>query len=228
MSKVSDKYKKSNFFYYIVSIENLESVFKYGILSKIFLHKQFLNLIYPSEFRDEEGMVISEDISNGHVQDIRDSKIVFNNYNLHYFAPLYFNARNPMLYNVIKKCGKNSICILAVSKEVLNLTNTYISNKNAATKDAIIDEAETMLDSDYLNYEEIFKKSWNHCSYNFKRERKALMCAEVLVFGLVFPNYIKAIYIDSQDIDGFKAQHHEIFENYDIPLFYEPKLFFEY
>ena len=97
--------------YHMTSIENLDSILQYGLLSHFSAYKFKFN---------------KKDISNSSVQDKRAL--------LHDFVPLYFNPRNPMMFS--KKDDQN-IIILEIDKNILLNTNVNFTDGNAASKDTL-------------------------------------------------------------------------------------------
>lgn len=136
---ISKLFTRSNYLYNIVSIDNLNSILNYGILSK---NKVKHHFNYT-------------DISNESVQNIRDNIYVTKNRMLHDFANLYFNPRNAMLYSRLSEI--NNLCILKVDKCVLDLPSTVVSDRNAAVGGARFMSPSQALKS--LNFEIIYSKS---------------------------------------------------------------------
>jgi hypothetical protein len=95
--------------YHMTSIENLDSILQYGLLS----HFSAFNFKFNKK-----------DISNSSVQDKRLL--------LHDYVPLYFNPRNPMMFS--KKDDQN-IIVLEIDKNILLNTNVKFTDGNAASKD---------------------------------------------------------------------------------------------
>jgi hypothetical protein len=119
--------------YYIASIDNLESMLKYGLLS----HKR------SQKFRNT-------DLSNQSVQDQREKKILERveakkkPLGLHRHVNLYLNPHNAMMLNVVygtqdkmlKPTSPEKLCLLCVHKNILNRGDIIITDKNAAASDA--------------------------------------------------------------------------------------------
>lgn len=139
MANISDRYARKNFLYNINSLNNLKSILEHGILSKNELIRR--NISY-------------QDLSNHSVQDKRDCKYVLNRRTLHDYANLYFDARNPMLFNLVSNRNINELCVLCVDKRVLDIPGTVVTDMNAAALLAVFENPEKALDR--LNYDLIF------------------------------------------------------------------------
>ena len=139
MANISDRYTRKNFLYNINSLNNLKSILEHGILSKNELIRR--NISY-------------QDLSNHSVQDKRDCKYVLNRRTLHDYANLYFDARNPMLFNLVSNRNINELCVLCVDKRVLDIPGTVVTDMNAAALLAVFENPEKALDR--LNYDLIF------------------------------------------------------------------------
>lgn len=175
---ISDLFSQSKYLYNIVSIDNLESILNYGILSK---NKVKEHIVYT-------------DISNTSVQSIRDNVNVKKDKMLHDFANLYFNPRNAMLYSRLSEI--NNLCILKVDKSVLNLQDTVVSDRNAAVGGAKF--MSPLQASKTLNFDIIYSKSWDLDNPQDKLRYKAFMMAEVLVYKSIPPQLIKEIWVANE------------------------------
>ena len=65
------------------------------------------------------------------VQDRRDNIQVPHGLKLHQYVNLYFDARNPMMFK--RKEQTNSICVLKIKPEVLNIPQVVIVDRNASS-----------------------------------------------------------------------------------------------
>lgn len=101
-------------FWYITSIDNLESIFEYGILCR-------------SRINDEE--ISATDISDSGVQRHREK--------FHDFVPLFFADNTPMFYNVFNENYEN-VCLLEIDKEVKVVEGVQFSNGNIASQNTEI------------------------------------------------------------------------------------------
>ena len=162
--------------YYITPINNVPSIIKYGILSR--------NKI----IRDK---ISYHDISEEGVQDRRSGKKIPGiGKVLHDYANLYFDAHNPMLSK--RRSQNNEICILRVSKDVLDLGGVIVTDKNAAKECWFkpVDEGLPLLDA-----RETFAEYWTSDDFYEYDRLKGIKCAEVLVPNCVSPGYILGAYI---------------------------------
>ncbi len=173
--EVSKLFTRSNYLYNIVSIDNLNSILDYGILSKNRVDQHFNYT----------------DISNASVQNIRDNIYITKNRMLHDFANLYFNPRNAMLYSRLSEI--NNLCILKVDKCVLDLPGTVVSDRNAAVGGARFMAPLQALKS--LNFDVIYSKSWDLDDPQDKLKYKAFMMAEVLVYEKIPSFLIKEVWV---------------------------------
>lgn len=199
---ISDYYNRTNFLYNIVSINNLESILNYGILSK--------NRIAEH--------IPHTDISNTSVQSIRDNVFVTKNKRLHDFANLYFNPRNAMLYSRLSEI--DYLCILKIDKAVLDFDNTVVSDRNAAVGGAKF--MSPIQASKQLDFNLIYSKSWDFEDYREKLRYKAFMMAEVLVYDSVSPQFIKEIWV------GNTIAYDKVIQmGVSIPVQIKPYVFFK-
>lgn len=177
---ISSEYAKRGFeyLYNINSIYNLESIFKYGLLSK---NK-------ANEYRIEY-----VDLSNHEVQSIRESTKIGDGVELHDYASLYFNPRNAMLYYLMKNGYEQQICILEISNTVLDYSDSFISDGNAAKFGTHFYSSKNGLY--HLEYEKIFIESWDDNDPYIKEEKKRHMFAEALVKNKVYQDDIIKILV---------------------------------
>lgn len=178
MTLISELYDCVSYLYNINHLKNIASVFKNGILSKNELKKM---------------KMISVDLSNSNVQEIRETKKIPNHGFLHDYANLYFNPRNPMMYYLINHYSLDELCIVCVSKEVLNLKGTVVSDRNAAAELAAFESAEK--GKKYINFQKVFARYWTDDNHLVQTENKQIQCAEVLVLDKVPSEYILGVFV---------------------------------
>ena len=168
--------------HYITPIANLASIMQHGLVC----HQRSIKMNAQS-------------IADPSVQDIRAPKRVPNGLKLHEYVNLYFNARNPMLFKRLDL--HETICVLGVSCDALDMPGAVITNQNAASKYgrfapspgglAIVDEAQT------------FAESWKHPDDQIAEWRHtSAMCAEVLVPNCVPPGHINIAYVSGESAQG--------------------------
>ncbi len=156
--------------HFITSIANLDSILRRGILSHA--------------ARLEHRSVASED-----VQGRRRGKSVPGGSRLHSYANLYFHARNPMMYCLLQD-GHDDLIVLRLSAAALDITDTVITDGNAASAGTRFYPSPDGL---------IFAKYWTDENYWPVREKKRARNAEVLVPILVPSMYIEGCYVDTRE-----------------------------
>jgi len=162
--------------HFITPIRNVQSILRHGILSNERVEKH-----------------THRSVANSNVQKIRDNIRIPNGLNLHQYANLYFDARNPMLYTLMTN-GSDDLCILRLDKFLMTSPGVVISDRNAASRYANFwsySEAMVKLDLDA-----IYAHYWaNHVDPIELMEHKSIKCAEVLVPQQVEPKYITGAYV---------------------------------
>ena len=164
--------------HYITPIENLDSILRRGILS-----------------HNRAGRLGHHSVALESVQDIRRGKSVPGGSTLHSYANLYFHARNPMMYRLIHN-GYDSLVVLRVSAEVLDIHNTVVTDGNAATYGTRFYPSPEGLC--HLDPTLIFAMWWTDENYTTVLEKKRARNAEVLVPNLVPSEYIEGCYVDTR------------------------------
>jgi hypothetical protein len=94
--------------YYMVDSSHIQSILEKGIYSHNLAHNQGL---------------VKEDISNKEVNSLRNRIEPVLNKNIHDYAPLYINPKNPMLYVLCKNGHKENTLLLRVNPHILMLDN---------------------------------------------------------------------------------------------------------
>lgn len=161
----------------IMPIDNMPSVMHHGILS----HVRAARLEHHSVAMEE-------------IQDRRDKVQVPGGMRLHHYANLYFHARNPMMYK--RKDQAESLCVLRVSRSVLNLENVVLADQNASSDYVrFLSPAQIRL----INLDQVYALDWRHQGDQIAYFRhKATKCAEVLVPNVVAPELIVGAYVVNQ------------------------------
>lgn len=145
----------------IMPIANLASVLKHGILSNQEVAR--LKLEHCSVARQD-------------IQDERDKKQVPQGLMLHQYANLYFNARNPMMFK--RKNDAENLCVLRVSKDVLNIKDVVLSDQNAASPYVrFLSPGQINL----IDFSMVQAEDWRHRDEAAYYRHRSVMCAEVLV-----------------------------------------------
>lgn len=171
-----DIFKSVDYLYHMTHVDNLQSIFEKGLLS----HNAARN-------------IEKQDISFATVQGRRDWVEPIYHRPIHDYVPLYFNVSNPMLF--CRKDMQESICILKISKDVMNKVGFLFTDGNAAVHTtSTYGHATTfysdLKDLDKLNWDCIYDLYWN--DYD---DGKRIRCAEVLVPDIIETKYIKSICI---------------------------------
>lgn len=164
--------------HFITHCENLPSIIEHGILC----HKSMTKISHRS-------------IANVEVQDLRAGIVVPGGRELHDYANLYFDARNPMMFVVRKVRKIREIVVVRVSHEVLDLPGTVVADGNAASSTTEFHDPASELH--LLDKEHVYAVSWNKLDPFEKTERKRQRCAEVLVLVSVAPSMLRGFYAET-------------------------------
>jgi hypothetical protein len=160
----------------IMPIENIPSVMEYGILSNRLIIKHKIS---------RASVALSD------VQMRRENKSIPGGKPLHDYANLYFDAHNPMLSRVREQ--NETICILQVSPQVMNLLDVVLVDQNAASNYAKFYPYPKGLE--YLNFPMIYASNWKHNDQISEWQHKSIKCAEILIPDRVESTYIMGAYV---------------------------------
>jgi hypothetical protein len=163
--------------HFITSIDNLGSIIMHGILS----HNQAAQLDHLS-------------VALETVQNRRRGKPVPGGLNLHDYANLYFDARNPMMFRLK---DRTDLVVLRVSSDVLDIPDTVVSDGNAAAEGTRFHPSPEGLC--HLDSGLIFARYWTDPDYWRQKEKKRVRNAEVLVPNMIPSDYIEDCYVDTQE-----------------------------
>jgi len=199
------KFEELDELHYITPIKNMGSIYTLGILS----HKKAEKISHQSVAMDE-------------IQERRKKVVVPGGRPLHQYVNLYFHARNPMMFK--RKDFYKELCIVKVSKDVLNLPQVVISDGNASSdyvRFYTVSEGLRVIDK-----ERVFARYWNHDDPIEKFRHVFEKCAEVLVPDKVPKEFILGAYVSSEDS---KVKLYDIMEKIrpDFPITVNPDLFFQ-
>ncbi len=183
----------------IMPIENISSVLTNGILS-----------------HEQAAWICHKDVSMTNVQDRRDKVRVPKGLQLHQYANLYFDARNPMMYK--RKSHAHTLCVLSVSKKVLEIPGVVITDQNAASNYVRFLPPSSL---NSLDFDQIYSDDWNHPDPIAYWRHKSAKCAEVLVPKSIPPSLIQKAYIVSE-----VAKTELWAKGFDKPIEFMPRLFF--
>lgn len=156
--------------HYIAAIANLSSILQHGILSHFLAEKL--------EHVSVASLVI---------QDRRKDKRIPGARKLHEYVNLYFDVHNPML----SKCREynDSICVLQITPEVLDLQSVIVTDRNAASNYVSFKPVAPGLL--IIDRDRLYARSWKHHDDQYEEWRhKSEKCAEVLVPDRVDVQYI--------------------------------------
>lgn len=180
-SKTLDETKKAileklkQFFpncYHITHKSNFHSILKHGILCWKEAHKAKRNEI---------------DISDPNVQQLRNIKVGVNDRDIHDYAPLYLNPKNPMLY--ARRELHENLIILKISRGVLQNEHLF-TDGNAASRNTRFSNDEKIVES---CIDVLIDSYWDNYE-DGKRKR----CAEVLIYPSVQPKFIEEVICSNQ------------------------------
>jgi len=190
-----------NELHYITDITNMPSIMANGILS----HNLAKRLPHKS-------------VAMAEIQERRDRKRVPPGKLLHDYVNLYFHARNPMLYKL--KDLHAELCVLKIDKEVLNLLNVVITDRNASCDFAKFAPSPSGLSG--VNTSLVFAEFWTDLDPIKKDYKKSVKCAEVLVPNKVDVCNIIGAYVSCNEA---KSELEKITPNLNIII--NPYLFFK-
>jgi len=160
--------------HYITPIANVASILQHGLLS----HHRAKKVLHRSVAMQE-------------IQEKRTGKTVPGGRPLHDYVNLYFHARNPMLYKL--RAEHESLCVLRVSDEVLDLPGVIITDENAASDyTAFYPSPDGLM---HLNRDAVFAERWTDQDQIQKWRKTRAKCAEVLIPDKVEANLIVGAYV---------------------------------
>ncbi|MCY4546330.1 MAG: DUF4433 domain-containing protein [Gemmatimonadetes bacterium] len=165
--------------YQITHADHLQTIFRYGLLSHNNAH--------------ELGLV-QHDISNPDVQNRRAERCIGGR-PLHDYVPLYFNPRNAMLFDVLKKHAQEDIVFLRLSRKLMFQKGVWFTDGNATNKPTL--SYDSLKDLDKLDWECIRAEYW----INYEDGTRKCM-AEILIPDKISANYIKRkshIFVENQE-----------------------------
>lgn len=164
--------------HYITPITNMGSICTIGILS----HKKAEKIVHQSVAMEE-------------IQERRRKVVVPGGRPLHQYVNLYFHARNPMLFK--RKDFHKELCIVKVSKDIVNLPKVVITDGNASSdyvRFYAVTEGLRVIDK-----ERVFARYWHHDDPIEKFRHVFEKCAEVLVPDKVPKEFIIGAYVSCEE-----------------------------
>jgi len=168
--------------HYITHVANVGSIMRHGILS----HNRAKKVGHTS-------------VALPVVQE-RRRKYVPGGRLLHDYVNLYFNARNPMMYRVVKggTAPSSEVVVLRVSQVILDLPNVVIADRNASSEYVAFSPSPHGIES--IDSGPVFAHYWNDDDPIEKDRKTSLICAEVLVPEKVAPEYVFGLYVVSESV----------------------------
>lgn len=163
------KFQNSKFLsiMHMTHIDNLDSIFKHGLLAHNNPYKK-------------------RDISNIEVNNRREKRENIYGRKIHDYVPFYFNPRNAMMY----KNRHEDVVVLEFSKELLFKDNVLFTDKNAATRSAHF--YHKIDDLNKIDWGTLKSQSW--IDQPNAQYVKQTMMAEVLVYKSVSIKYLRKIH----------------------------------
>lgn len=197
-------YQQQRNLYYITHIDNLPSILQRGILSHERINQLGLN--YTA--------VYDKAIVNNRRDRIVDDK------SLWFFANLYLQPRNPMLYRVVLEKTAAKIAVIAVRRDVLDRDGIYVTDGNAASTNTSIFPASERTKVLPSIIKEIKDMEW----WNEANSSKRKIMAECLIPEHIPPEYIEAIYVSNYDV---AQEVNSMIGSFTLPIIPEPHMFFD-
>ncbi len=152
------------------------------------------------------------------VQGRRAKKRIPGGLPLHRYVNLYLNARNPMLFRLMKNVSED-LCVLRVDKDVIEQLGVVVADRNASSDYVTfytLSESEGKLDVD-----KIYARYWKHDDQIEEWEHKSIICAEVLVPHIVTAKHIVGAYVASEHSKEILLR-----AGFDREILVNPEMFF--
>lgn len=189
--------------FYITHRDNVPSMLQHGILS----HAQV----------EAQGIPFTT-IYNSQIVSNRREKLAPDGHSLWHFANLYFQPRNPMLYQVVANADKNQIAIMGVRPGVLDRVGAFVTTGNAANRETAIFNRDQGIQA-VLDMWDIINNEWWREEDGSKRK----IMAECLVPEVIPTECIHSVFVPSGTA---AAQLREVIGE-RIPIVPEPHMFFQ-
>ena len=187
--------------HYIVAIANIPSILENGILC----YEMAAGVPHIS-------------VALGEVQERRARKKIPSGLPLHGYVNLCFNARNPMLFRLMKNVSED-LCILRVDKDVIECPDVVVADRNASSDYVTfytLSESVGKIDID-----RVYARSWQHDNQIEEWEHKSIICAEVLIPHIVTTKHIIGAYVA-----GEHSKENLLRTGFDREIFVNPDMFF--
>jgi O-acetyl-ADP-ribose deacetylase (regulator of RNase III) len=191
--------------YYITHVANLSSILKSGI--------------YCHKLIEEKGITFTP-IYNASIVSNRKSITAPDGRSLWNFANVYFQARNPMLYQVVRTKSVEDIAVVGIDKSILNWPDIFITTGNAAHSQSEILPASLGRKNIPSILKEIDVEYWTEANGS-----KRKIMAEALIPDFIPAHYIKSVYFG--DISTKLRTQKDLGNPSNISFMYVPGMFFE-
>ena len=198
--------------YYITVIDQLRSILERGILS----HEIVSSL-------EAQGELEYTSIASEEVVGRRRNKLTPAGKSLWHYANLYFQPRNPMMYNVVRSGGNWNIAredfvVVGVSDKVMHEQGAFITDGNAASNSTQFyqpTEGIAVLREQWG----VIQSEWWYENPDGKRQ----IMAECLVPAQVKPDLFHSLYVVNSAAEHYMEQ---IVGDRLIPVVRKPSMFF--
>lgn len=156
-------------------------------------------------------------IAMNEVQARREQVIVPHGLKLHQYANLYFDPWNPMLSR--RREQNEEICILKFSREVLDLEDVIVTDRNASSDYVAFYSPEAGLEQ--IDFKLVYARYWTDENYYEQCRKKSIKCAEVLVPHMIPYKYVLcAAVVSKSAAESLKRT------GFDREIVVEPRVFF--
>lgn len=170
--------------HFISPVDNVASVLQHGILC-----------------HNHAGRVTHHSVAMPEIQERRKKVKIPGGDWLHEYANLYINARNKMLFKLKTQIGDETLCVLRISTDVLDLPNVVIADHNASSDHVRFAPAPDGLKR--IDRQLVFARYWTHPENPIaEMSHGSVMCSEVLVPHRVDPRYIIGAYVSCEQALG--------------------------
>jgi len=173
--------KHINQLYYITHVDNVASILKHGIVCHRLVEAEGIQTtpIYDT-------VIVSR----------RGEKRVEGHKTLWDYANLYFQARNPMLYRVVREKSPDEIVVLGVRQDIRKVQGALISDGNAASEQTCLVASRRADKSFYEKLRvDLFREWWSDLDGSKRR-----IMSECLIPQRVPPDYIQTIYTANLEV----------------------------
>ncbi len=189
--------------YYITHKENLPSILVHGIVSHALVVERSLpySAVYDASIVGNRKHKTSPDGNS-----------------LWYYANLYFQPRNPMLYRVVHEKGRREIVVIGVQRAVMDSPCVFLTSGNAASLETRFFPREEASEAISEIWDIIQSQWWN--SVNGSKRK---IMAECLIPECVPPGMLHTVYVAdhtvAEEVRGLISSR--------LPVVPEPTMFFQ-